>query len=54
MSDGRIHTAAHFSDVNTYDEPAKVSQREFSSLSLDGNTITLELPPLSVIAFKIE
>jgi alpha-N-arabinofuranosidase len=54
LSDGRILTAGHFSDVNTFNDPAKVTVKEFSNLSLNGNTITLELPPLSVIAFKIE
>lgn len=54
VSGGRILTTGSYSDLNTFDDPNNVSINEFSGYRLNGNIITLELPPLSVVAFMVE
>ncbi|REL38366.1 alpha-N-arabinofuranosidase [Rhodohalobacter sp. SW132] len=54
LSEGRILAAEHFADINTFEDPDRLTIEEFTNYSLNGNTITLELPPMSVAALRVE
>ena len=54
LGNGRILTAENFNDVNTFDDPERVTMNQFSGYRISGNIITVDLPPSSVIAFSAE
>ncbi len=54
LSGGRILSANGVADINTFDEPDRVSVEEFTNYQLSGNTVIVEIPPLSVVAFNVE
>lgn len=51
---GRILTGDQVSSVNTFDEPDNVSISDFTDHQLDGNNLTLNLPPRSVLSIVLE
>ncbi|GAB3558752.1 alpha-N-arabinofuranosidase [Spirosoma fluminis] len=50
---GRILTSAKVQDHNTFENPAKVKPVAFNGAKLNGNTLTVTLPPVSVIVLEM-
>ena len=51
---GEILTSAHFDDFNSFEAPQKVSLKQFNDFKSQGTTITINLPPKSVIMLSIK
>jgi alpha-N-arabinofuranosidase len=51
---GQILTSAKFTDINTFDQPAKVKLAAFSGAKKDGNDLVVELPALSVVVLELK
>lgn len=47
--EGEILTSKKFNDVNTFDEPNKVKTASFSDYKKTNNTLSVNLPPMSVV-----
>ncbi|MES2276006.1 MAG: alpha-L-arabinofuranosidase C-terminal domain-containing protein [Bacteroidota bacterium] len=51
---GQILTSAKFTDVNTFEQPDKVQVKAFSDAKITGQTLNLNLPPLSMVMLTIK
>jgi len=51
---GRILTSAALQDHNSFDEPNKIKPVAFKKASLNGNTLTVQLPPISVVMLELK
>jgi alpha-N-arabinofuranosidase len=51
---GRILASAHIQDHNTFDQPNNVQPTEFKGANLKGNTLSLTLPPFSVVVLTLK
>jgi len=51
---GRILTAPHLQDHNTFEDPEKIIPQIFKGASLHNNRITLKIPPFSVIVLAVK
>lgn len=51
---GRILTAGEVDAINTFDNPDRVSPEPYEAYNLNGNILSLELPPKSVIVLRLE
>jgi alpha-N-arabinofuranosidase len=51
---GRILRSAHLQDHNTFDEPEKIKPAPFTSAQINGNNLTLNIPPFSVIVLELD
>jgi alpha-N-arabinofuranosidase len=51
---GRILTSGKLQDHNTFDNPNKVKPATFNGASLKGNTLTVKLPPFSVVVLEMK
>jgi alpha-L-arabinofuranosidase len=52
--EGRILTAGNYTDINTFDLPAKVRPAIFSGAKKDGNDLVVELPAESVVVLELK
>ena len=50
---GEILTSPKIQDRNTFDDPAKVTPATFSDAKLSGNTLIVNLPPISVVVLEL-
>jgi alpha-N-arabinofuranosidase len=50
---GRILTADHMDAHNTFDEPEVVQPMTFNGATLDGDQLTIQIPPKSVVTLRI-
>ncbi|WP_374164835.1 alpha-N-arabinofuranosidase [Arcticibacter sp. MXS-1] len=51
---GEIVTSAKFNDYNSFDTPNKVKSAAFNGARKNGNKLTVELPPLSVVMLELK
>ena len=52
ISNGSILKSANLQDHNTFDNPSKIVPVNFKDYNLKGNTLTLTLPPFSVVVLE--
>ena len=50
---GEILTSQKFNDINTFDEPNKVKTVSFSDYKKTGNSLNINLPPMSVVLITL-
>jgi len=51
---GRIVTSAKFTDYNSFDNPNKITVKDFKGAKKSGNQLVAELPPLSVVELELK
>lgn len=51
---GRVLSSASISDHNTFDQPEKVKPAVFKGATLKGNSLTVKLPPASVVVLELK
>jgi alpha-L-arabinofuranosidase len=51
---GRILTSGKLQDVNTFDTPDKIKPAAFSGASIKNNTLTVKMPPFSVVVLELK
>ena len=51
---GEILTSQKFNDINTFDHPDKVKTNIFSDFKKDGDKLSVNLPPMSVVLITIK
>jgi alpha-N-arabinofuranosidase len=51
---GRILTSAKLQDYNSFDNPVKIKPADFKGAALKGNTISVKLPPFSVVVLELK
>ena len=51
---GEILTSQKFNDINTFDQPDKVKTNIFSDFKKDGDKLSVNLPPMSVVLITIK
>jgi alpha-N-arabinofuranosidase len=51
---GRILQSEKLQDHNTFDNPNKIFPRTFQDASINGNLITVKLPPFSVVVLQLK
>jgi len=52
--EGQVLTSASFTDINTFDQPAKVKPASFSGAKKEGNDLVVELPARSVVVLELK
>ena len=50
---GRILTSAKVNDYNTFEKPETIKPAAFNGAKLSGNTLTVTLPPVSVVVLEM-
>jgi len=50
---GRILTSTKLQDYNSFESPEKIKPAEFKGAELKGNTVTVKLPPFSVVVLEL-
>jgi alpha-N-arabinofuranosidase len=53
MVKGQIITSGNMAGHNTFDKPDAVTLQEFSGSAISGSTLTVELPPKSVVTVEL-
>lgn len=51
---GRILSSAKLQDDNTFENPYKVVPKAFAGAALKGNTLTVKMPPFSVVVLEMK
>ncbi|MET0464540.1 MAG: alpha-L-arabinofuranosidase C-terminal domain-containing protein [Chitinophagaceae bacterium] len=51
---GRILRSAKMQDYNSFENPGKISPAEFKDATLSGNSLTVKLPPTSVVVLALK
>jgi len=51
---GRILTSAKLQDHNTFEQPAKIKPAPFQGAALKGKTLTVKMPPFSVVVLELK
>lgn len=51
---GRILTSGKLQDHNTFENPEKIKPTEFRDARLKGNSLTVKLPPFSVVVLELK
>ncbi|HNP20918.1 MAG TPA: alpha-L-arabinofuranosidase C-terminal domain-containing protein [Panacibacter sp.] len=51
---GRILTSAKLQNYNSFEEPNKITPAAFNGASLKANTLTVKLPPFSVVVLELK
>ncbi len=51
---GQVLTSANITDVNTFDQPAKLQPQAFNGAKKDGNNLVVVLPAKSVVVLELE
>ncbi|GAB2559135.1 alpha-N-arabinofuranosidase [Spirosoma areae] len=50
---GRVLTSTRFQDHNTFENPAKIKPAAFTGAKLSGTTLSVTLPPVSVVVLEL-
>ncbi|HEM49267.1 MAG TPA: alpha-N-arabinofuranosidase [Caldithrix sp.] len=50
---GRILTSQKVQDHNTFDNPAKVTPKKFDGAKIKGNSVMVNMPPISVVVLEL-
>ena len=50
---GRILTSGKLQDYNSFESPEKIKPAEFKGAELKGNTVSVKLPPFSVVVLEL-
>ena len=53
-SKGEIVTSPKFNDINTFEQPGKVKPVKFSEYKNNGKTLSINLPPMSVVLITLQ
>jgi alpha-N-arabinofuranosidase len=51
---GRILTATRLQDYNTFEKPDQIKPAVFKGARLQGEKLTLQLPPFSVVVLELK
>jgi alpha-N-arabinofuranosidase len=51
---GRVLASAHLQDYNTFDNPEKIKPAAFTGATLKGNTLTVKMPPASIVVLELK
>lgn len=51
---GRILTSSKLQDYNSFEEPGKIKPAAFNGASLKSNTVSIKLPPFSVVVLELK
>jgi alpha-N-arabinofuranosidase len=51
---GQVLTSGKYTDINTFDQPAKVRPTVFTGAKRDGNDLVVELPAQSVVVLELK
>ena len=51
---GEILTSQKFNDINTFEQPGKIKTTDFSDYKKDGDKLSVNLPPMSVVLVTIK
>ena len=51
---GRILSSAKLQDDNTFDNPDKITPQTFTGAALQGNTLSVKMPPFSVVVLELK
>ena len=51
---GRILTSGKLQDYNSFENPAKIKPAEFKGASIKGNTLSVKMPPFSVVVLELK
>jgi alpha-N-arabinofuranosidase len=51
---GRILSSGKLQDYNSFDNPTKIQPAAFNGASLKGNTVSVKLPPYSVVVLELK
>jgi alpha-N-arabinofuranosidase len=51
---GRIISSANLTDINTFEQPAKVIAVAFTGAKLNGNILSVELPAKSLVTLELK
>jgi len=51
---GRILRADRLQDHNTFDNPQKIKPSVFTGAGLNGNTLSVKIPPFSVVVLELK
>lgn len=51
---GRILQSQKLQDMNTFENPEKIKPAAFTGASLKGNTLTVQMPPFSVVVLELK
>jgi alpha-L-arabinofuranosidase len=54
QTEGEVLTSKNFTDINTFDDPDKVKPVAFTDFKKNGNTLTVNLPPMSVTLITLK
>jgi alpha-N-arabinofuranosidase len=53
-TEGEILTSQRFNDINTFEQPGKVKPAKFSEYKNNGKTLSVNLPPMSVVLITLK
>jgi alpha-L-arabinofuranosidase len=53
-TEGEILTSQRFNDINTFERPGKVKPAKFSEYKTNGKTLSVNLPPMSVVLITLQ
>ncbi|MEX6687602.1 alpha-L-arabinofuranosidase C-terminal domain-containing protein [Danxiaibacter flavus] len=53
-SEAQIVTSGKFTDINTFDQPNKVKAASFSDFKKNGNQLSVNMPPMSVVLVTLK
>lgn len=51
---GQVLTSAAYTDVNTFDAPAKVKPAAFTGFTMNNGSLSVAMPPMSVVVLEIK
>ena len=51
---GRILASARLQDYNSFDSPDKIKPAPFQGAALKGKTLTVKMPPFSVVVLELK
>jgi alpha-L-arabinofuranosidase len=51
---GRILTSAKLQDYNSFQDPNKIKPVAFNGASIKGNTLSVKMPPFSVVVLELK
>jgi alpha-N-arabinofuranosidase len=49
-----VLTSAHFTDINTFEAPDKVKPIAFNDAHLTGGSLSVALPPASIVVLELK
>ncbi len=51
---GKVLTSSKLQDYNSFEAPNKIAPAEFKQASIKGNTLTVKMPPFSVVVLELK